>query len=128
MARTDGTSAEFTIKWSLDTTTTVVDQPVHVRSANFSADFVPSRSTQLSTMRSPWTVICGTELFAPAGELSDSTLSAAGACAWPTAHEIARTPNAPIHCLLLMPLVSAVTTTSASARPARRYRAASPLQ
>src|SRR5260221_681085 len=40
------------------------DHPVAVRSANLSADFVPSRSTQLRTTRSPSVVICGTELLA----------------------------------------------------------------
>ena len=51
------------------------DQPVAVRSANFSADFFPDRSIQLRTTRSPSTVICGTELSAPAGDASGSTTS-----------------------------------------------------
>src|SRR4051812_45976536 len=65
IARPDGTSAEFTISASLATTVLGIDQPAGVRSANFSDDFLPSRSTQLSTTRSPAVVICGTELFAP---------------------------------------------------------------
>src|SRR6516225_4961850 len=50
IARTDGTSAAFTISFSLEMTTAGVDQPVAVRSANLSVDFFPpgpSRSTQL---------------------------------------------------------------------------------
>src|SRR5215831_4459946 len=80
-ARTDGTSAELTIRRSLETTIIGADQPAAVRSANFNVDFVPARSTQLSTARSPCTVICGTELFAPAGDVNDSSFSPAGACA-----------------------------------------------
>ena len=68
-----------------------------VRSANFNVDFVPSRSTQLSTSRSPWTVISGTELFALVGELRDSTLNPAGSCALAIADHIARPPTIPIH-------------------------------
>src|SRR5215470_17357572 len=77
IARTEGTSAAFTIRRSLEMTTAGVDHPEAVRSANLSVDFFPSRSTQLITMRSPSTVICGTELEAPAGDGSGSTESAA---------------------------------------------------
>src|SRR5436190_910658 len=105
IARTDGTSAELTIILSLETTVIGDDHPVAVRSANFSDDFGPSRSTQLRTRRSPAAVICGTELFAPAGELTCSTFSADGACAAATTHHIARPLNVPIH-LFVMPLVS----------------------
>src|SRR5215471_5003378 len=102
MARTDGTSAELTISRSLETTVIAGNQPLGVRSANFSVDFVPARSTQLSTTRLFCAVICGTELFAPAGDASASTLSAAGAWACPAAHQIAKTPNVKIQFRLVM--------------------------
>src|SRR6185295_614933 len=105
IARTDGTSAELTIIVSLETTVIGDDQPVAVRSENLSDDFLPSRSTQLRTRRSPATVICGTELFAPAGEVTGSTFSAPGACAAAAAHHIAKPPDMPIH-VFFMSLVS----------------------
>src|SRR6185436_7684581 len=101
IARTDGTSAELTIILSLETTVIGEDQPAAVRSANFSDDFVPSRSTQLRTRRSPATVICGTELFAPAGESIRSTFSAAGDCAAAAAHQIARPPRIPMYAFFI---------------------------
>src|ERR1043166_2380832 len=101
MARTDGTSAELTISLSLATTKAGVDHPLAVRSANFSEDFVPSRSTQLRTTRSPETVICGTELFAPAGEFTASTVNVAARCACAATHQIAKPANIPMQVFVM---------------------------
>src|SRR6185312_14959292 len=97
VTRTDGTSAEFTISLSLAMTVIGVDQPVAVRSANLNVAVLPCRSTQLSATRSPAVVICGTELFAPAGDVTASTLSAAGDCAPTLNAQMTRQPDAAIH-------------------------------
>ena len=67
-ARTEGTSAELTNKLVLETTTRGSDHPAVERSASFSVARGPSRSIQLKIVRSPWTVSCGSALFAQAGE------------------------------------------------------------
>ena len=67
---TEGTSAELTISWSPDATTLTGDQPLAVRSTNFSAVVPPVPSIQLRIARPSETVICGAMLPVAAGDAS----------------------------------------------------------